>query len=121
MREFELADLDYVNGWLKDRGLDGLSQSETPPVGIIEPGVGVGFLLFAQLGICFVEGFITNPKATLRARRIAVHEIAKELVSSAANLGFRKCVILSDKKSLLRVGLGMGFKTTRKVMLMKDL
>lgn len=120
MRPVSPKDWVDINGWLGKRALGEIRIKDFPKIGLIEPGVAVGFLVSAESGICFVEAVITNPEAPLKKRRETVQKIAASLIERAKDWGFERCIILSNKKSLLRIAVELGFKSSNKVVMSKE-
>lgn len=78
-----------INQWYKDRKCDSLPEPFLPPTGFIVPGVAVGFLINTDCNICFLEPFISNPKASQELRSLALNDIMEHLEREASKLGYR--------------------------------
>lgn len=96
MRHFKQSDAKEVLGWLRQWGLPHEHINDFPPVGRIEPGVAVGFLVRAEAGTCFLEGYLNNPDSNKEARRKAEIEITKSLIRYAKTHGFFRIIAITD-------------------------
>jgi hypothetical protein len=120
MRVFQRTDLEQINTWLKSRGVSELCDCDIPTIGLIEDDVACGFLVQCDCSVAFLEAFITNPKAGLKARSKSVWSIAKKLLCTASATGYKRCIILSKSKSLQKIGTELGFSFSNSKVLAKN-
>lgn len=88
---------DYweIASWWKARGQHVPPPNALPSTGRIVPGVCAGFLYKTDSTLAFLEGFITNPEASLRERSKAFDVVFAALVDAAAGMGVKHLVGLS--------------------------
>ena len=58
-------------------------------IGFVVPGVASGFLVTTNVNCCFLEPFISNPKAPKELRDKALKEILESLEDKASKIGIR--------------------------------
>lgn len=110
MRPFEPFDLLEINGWYAKRMLATLTTDHIPRLGRIEPGIAAGFLYLTDArAICLLEGFVTNPDASLRRRAKAIKEITESLMCVAKQRGFTGVIGLCRAPSVERLAHRLGF------------
>lgn len=80
---------EMINEWFKDRKGDSIPEAFIPPTGFIVPGVAAGFLIKTDCNVCFLEPFISNPKANKDLRKKALSDIMARLEIEASKLGYR--------------------------------
>lgn len=121
MREFERPqDLLTINKWLSTYDMGDLCADDIPDVGFIVDDVACGFLCETNTSVCFIEGFITNPLALSDQRNKAIWEIADAVLQVAKSSGYKRCILLSNDKTVLNRGKILGFHDTNaKVMSME--
>ena len=108
MRAYLASDLPEVNGWLLAHGKAPLPEKRIPETGCIEPGVAVGFLYTTDSDVSFIEGYVTNPAAGMRARSEAIDAITQALLTQAHELGAGLVVAICTAESTARRALGFG-------------
>jgi len=117
MRQYNhYEDLGWVNVWLARRGIPPFAMKDIPDKGFIVENVAVGFLAEMK-GACFLEGIITNPHVPARIRYEAVKKIAVGLLELAKDCGYDRCIIISNKRSLLKIAGKLGFLLSNKVVM----
>jgi hypothetical protein len=102
MRRYEPGDLAELNAWHAARWLAPLRAGSLPAVGYIEPGVAAGFLYRTDSDLALLDGYITSPAATARARHRAVAAITEALLGSARTDGIRSVVGLCRSPGVAR-------------------
>lgn len=121
MRAFIVSrDLATINNWLKKRGKEPLGEKEVPRFGMIVDGAAVGFLELTDGSSCFLECFISNPDEDSDERDKAISNISRWLLGVAASAGYKRCLVLSQEKSLIARAIDLGFKETKLTCLAKD-
>lgn len=110
-RAFVLEDLAEVNAWYRARSLGELAPASLPAIGEIISGVAVGFLYRTDSEFGLLEGYVTNPAASRRARHQAVHEVTRALIARGKAAGVRRIVALCKVRSIAKAaaqhGLGV--------------
>lgn len=112
MRQFkkwDRADLAEMNSWYRLRGEPELTEDALPTVGYIEPSVGAGFLFTTDSGVCLMENFITNPRASSEDRSAAIEGIVSRLLLAAKNLNFKHIVAITQSGSIAARARQHGF------------
>ena len=69
-------------------------------------------------GVCFIEGYVTNPKATLRERDRAIDAITECLLSHAQITGAKLVKCETRFNGIRRKAEKFGFKTIGKTISM---
>lgn len=110
MRRFCEEDLDEVNDWYQAHGLKKIQKDLVPEYGLIEDGVGCGFLYLTDSSICHVDGYVTNPSASQEKRAKALYEMTEMLSYMARELGFKKLVAFTQDPNIMERALMHGFK-----------
>jgi hypothetical protein len=91
MRPFVASDVRELNAWLAVRGIVATSEAELGKVGLIVPDVACGFLLGTDAReFAVLDGFCTNPAATLAARHEAIWAIMTRLIEEAKSRGISR-------------------------------
>jgi hypothetical protein len=84
--------LPLVHEWARLRGLgpNAGDVSLLPPTGFVADGIVAGFL-YVVTGCkqAFMDGFVSDPRATREQRGQAIHEIMDAIVVEARELGIR--------------------------------
>lgn len=70
---------------------------------MIEPGVACGWLYETDSDVVILEGFVTNPKATLRARHRAVDAIAGCLLEHARGTGAKRVLASFQSSGISKI------------------
>ncbi len=100
-----------LNGWLRARGiLIPWSMDDLPEVGVVERDVACGFLFQTDSNIATLGSFVTNPMASVIKRGRAVGFIVAELTQIAQELGYEKVYGFTERRSMLRMCSGQGYK-----------
>lgn len=102
-------DIDAINTWYHERKAQSFPISSLPPVGLIIPGIAVGFLVQTDAGYGILEPFISNPRASKEDREIGLNSILHELTEYAQFLGLSTVFGFSTSKSMLSKALEQGF------------
>lgn len=89
MRFFESSDYAQIAGWFRARGMEPPRRGDFPSFGLIEEGIGAGFLMVTDTPLAIIDFFITNPDAARRRRHAAMDAITEGLLRQAKHLGFR--------------------------------
>lgn len=111
MREFiTKRDLPELNKWLAAHEMPELWADDIPPVGFIVDDVACGFLCNTDCSTCFIEGFVSNPLAPMRARNSAIWDIAYAVLNVAKESGYKRCLLLSNNSAILSRGKILGFE-----------
>lgn len=100
MRLFHLPDYEVISEWYRDRGLPAPAESSLPTVGYIVPGTAAGFLTTTDSDICFLDGYISNPKSDHVERDYALDEITDQLLAVASEMGFKNVLVLTRNPSI---------------------
>ena len=105
-----VAHLGEVQGWAIGQGVEPMAPESLPKVGFIEPGVAAGWLYGTDSTVGFLEQFVTNPGAPLKARYAAVDAIAAALMAHARRTGITRVVAMTSHRSIGRIALRHGFR-----------
>lgn len=100
---------EMVNDWFKDRKGDSIPEPFLSPTGFIVPGVAVGFLIKTDCNVCFLEPFISNPKASKELRSIALNDIMEHLEREASKLGYRFIYGIATASTMIEYALKRGW------------
>ena len=111
MRRFRGEDLDEMNSWYRARGRSALPIGLLPETGFFEPGVGAGFLYITDSETSLIEGYITNPIASLRARNRAINMITLALLAEAKRRGSSLVVAICRERGIERRANKFGLRT----------
>jgi hypothetical protein len=101
--------LEDVQAWAVLQGVLPQEPDMLPVVGLVEPGVAVGWLYQTDAKVGLLEQFVTNPQACAKARHRAVTEIGLGLVAKAKELGLRRVVTMTPQRSIGRMSIRNGF------------
>jgi hypothetical protein len=111
MRRFTFKDMDALNRWYSARQLPMVPWRALPELGFIVDDVAAGFLYRTDAPeLAFLDGFVTNPAAPLRARRHAVQELVEELCNAAYVHGVGCVAGMTEHRSLARLVQRHGFR-----------
>jgi len=112
MRAFKKEDISEINSWLLGRDIEPLDEIDIPKYGMIEPEVAAGFVCFTDTTTCFLEVFLSNPFANKRKVSQSIMKIAKWGLRLASTANMKRCLIITNNRSLKRraKSLGFGFK-----------
>ena len=92
------------------RGLLPIEADCLPVIGMIEPGVAVGFLARTDApGVAFLDGFVSHAGASSEERGAALTGIAAALCDRARDLGVRHVLIYSHHATVLQWAEQHGF------------
>jgi hypothetical protein len=101
--------LAEVTAWRGSRGDPTFTADILPRVGFIEPGVAAGWMYQTDSRVGFLEEFVTNPKASGKARHAAVDEIGLALIAHAKSLGLLRLFVHTAHRSIGRMCIRRGF------------
>jgi hypothetical protein len=110
MRQYRESDLEDIGAWYVAHGLKAPPRELLPANGLVVPGVAAGFLYSTDSGLGLLEGFVTNPAASARARAEAVDAIADELEAVAGRLKMTQLIALVSSKGVERLAKRRGWK-----------
>ena len=103
------SDMAELNKWHQGHGLGSIRAGALPQVGLVVPGVAAGFLYSTDSDLAFLDGYTTNPRATLRARSKAIDVITNGLVQFAHDVGFRQVLAYCKPSTARRAFKRHGF------------
>ena len=113
VRDFDNdKDLELINTWLKARSQRALNKSELPKVGMIFENVLAGFLYQTDSDMCFIENFVSNPKAKRKSVSSAIDFMTAHFVIKAKELGKPKVFVFTKKRSILNRAKELGFNVS---------
>lgn len=121
MRLYKDEDYPTLKKWLGDRNLGDIPKDYLPEVGLIVPGLAVGFLLTTDTPLAFLEYFVSNPLANQDDRQEAIYQIAKELIEYAKHIGVEIVQMNSTAKTIIDQAVNLGFKDTHSKVLIKQI
>jgi hypothetical protein len=100
MRLFHRPDYETISEWYKERNLPPPSESSLPATGFIVPEVAAGFLTTTDSDICFLDGYISNPKSDKTERDYALDDITDALLAIANGMGFKHVLVMTRNQSI---------------------
>lgn len=109
MKRYDPAMYEQINEWFKDHKGDSIPEAMIPKVGFYVPGVAAGFLINTDTPICFLEPFISNPKAPKELRSKALEGIVECLEAEAVKLGYRYVYGISTAPTMLNLVKSKGW------------
>lgn len=122
MRAFNVKeDLKQINGWLEARGMPLLCDHSIPNIGMIEDNIACGFVVVTDVGVCFLEGFITNKEADSQHRHMALEKITRWAINWATACGFSKLLVMTSDDSIIGRATEKGFEVKQAVLMTKKL
>lgn len=95
-------DLCEIADWHGARGIVPPDRELYPRIGFIVSGVAAGFLFRTDSGICFLDGYISNPNTDREAREKALDEITDRLLLAAKDHGFTKAMAYTQNAAVRR-------------------
>jgi hypothetical protein len=104
-----LEHLEDVQAWAALQGEAEQDPEMLPSIGLVAPGVAVGWLYQTDAKVGLLEQFVTNPLAPARERHEAVTAIGLGLIAQARSLGLRRIVTMTRARSIGRMSLRNGF------------
>jgi hypothetical protein len=93
--------LEVVQAWSAAHGAP--CVLETLPANGFISDAAAGWLYLTDSSVGFIEHFVTNPAASLRARHGSVGEIGDALVGVARGLGVRRLISMTAHRSIGRI------------------
>lgn len=109
-RAVHAGDLADIRRWHRSHGLDMAADGKFPRNGMIVPGVAAGFLYSTDSSVCFIEGFVSNPEASVMERGRALRDIGAGLLLLAKRLGFSRAVSTTQSDGIAALGRRLGFR-----------
>ncbi len=100
-----------VKQWCRSRKLPTIMLQLLPKHGLIVPDVAVAFLYQTDSKIAYVDGFMSNPHATLDDRLHAFDEITESLEVLARNLGFKQIWVFTTRSGVVAQAQRHGWET----------
>jgi hypothetical protein len=100
---------DTVNDWFYQHKGDSIPEPLLAKTGFIVPGVAVGFLIQTDTDVCFLEPFISNPKASKELRQAGLAAIVDALEHEASRLGYRFVYGVATAPTMIEHGIGRGW------------
>lgn len=100
MRAFQAEDLNEINGWLVERGINPVPLSILPETGFLVVNVACGFLYSTDSKLCLLDFYISNPKIPREKRKEALDEITEALLKEAKKKGFEIAQAASSEETI---------------------
>lgn len=110
MRPLCPSDLPSIAGWYAARGSLAPHPATLPPTGRIVPDVAAGFLYLTNSAVALLDGYVTNPAASLRARSAAVDSITAALLAHARREGVRHVTAICASAGIARRAAKFGLR-----------
>lgn len=121
MRAFKKEDIAMVNEWEKAWDLNPSALDHYPETGFIIENLCAGFLYKTDSSICFIDGYISNPKSDKMERKVALYAMTKKILDTAKDMGFKNCVAYTQNYSVRNICLNNDFKPKgNHLMLVKE-
>jgi len=89
VRVFEPQDYEKIAVWWDAHDLPQLPYEDLPNYGLIEPGIGAGFLIMTDARLGILEFYITNPESDVKERSKALNAITKGLIEYGIKVGLK--------------------------------
>jgi len=105
VERYKPTQYEEINTWFKERKGDSIPEAFLSPTGFIVPGVAAGFLIKTDCNVCFLEPFISNPKAPKELRELALEGIVEALENEATKLGYRFCYGIATAPTMIEHGM----------------
>lgn len=122
IRRFQKEDIAQVNEWELMWELNPSTLDHYPETGFIVDDVCAGFLYKTDSSICFIDGYISNPKTDKRVRKAALDMVTEKIFEVAKASGFNTCVAYTQNPSVRYRCLDNDFKPKgNHLMLVKEL
>lgn len=106
----EENDMNLLNTWLKDRGLDPIVEGSLPKYGLIVGDVAAGFIRKCEGNFCFLDSVVADPKASKDSRDDALDCLFYQLNKLAYILGFSHVIGYSVNDKTIERSKKFGFK-----------
>ncbi|MEQ1874254.1 MAG: hypothetical protein ABL953_11055 [Ilumatobacteraceae bacterium] len=103
-----------VKQWCRSRKLPTTMLQLLPRHGLIVPDVAVAFLYQTDSKIAFVDGFMSNPDASMDDRLSAFDAITEGLEVLARRLGFKHIWVFTTRKGVVAQAERHGWKADDK-------
>ena len=100
-----------VKQWCRSRKLPITMLQLLPTHGVIVPDVAVAFLYRTDSKIAYVDGFVSNPEATVVSRTEAFDAITIALEVLARRLGFSHLWVFTRRNGVVALAGRHGFET----------
>lgn len=84
--------LTQIKEWAKNRGVSDKVFEELPTIGLIIPGIAVGFLRKVEGGSLIMDGLMTNGHATGDVRHKAMDLLMNSLFILAAKHNYKRII-----------------------------
>lgn len=99
-----------VKQWCRSRNLPTTMLQLLPRHGLIVPDVAVAFLYQTDSKIAYVDGFMSNPDATMDDRVRAFDLITEGVEELARSLGFKQIWVFTTRKGVAAQAERHGWK-----------
>lgn len=117
MRPVEKTDYPEIISWFAARKIEPPNSYVFSDTGMIEPGVGCGFLYLTNSGMGIFDCFISNPQKDRNERIDALRRIASNLMVKAADeYGVKVLVCQSEYTSIQSLAKSLKFQEAGKSM-----
>lgn len=103
IRPYQKSDFNEIAAW------SGVPLNILPQVGLIAPGVAVGFLVQTDTNYCFFEPFIANRATDKETRNTAIYAIADGLLAEAKQLGYDLAFCILTHPRMIERAHTLGF------------
>ena len=110
IRRYSSDDDDTVASWCRARDVPAAILDLKPDIGLIAPGIAVGFLYQTDSPVALIEGIITNPDASQDDRATGVRSIMLGLFDIARDLGFTYVWGYTTRPEMAEHGVRIGFR-----------
>lgn len=109
-------DISELRSWFKARNID---AEKLPAVGFRTKDTAA-FMLRCECGMFMVDPVVSRPGHNPRQTHMDLLLLIDRLCFEAKHLGYTKCIGLTDKHGLTRIGQRLGFKLGLTYVLQKD-
>jgi hypothetical protein len=108
--EFVLRDLDRLNGYLRDYGIDELEDDDLPKVGFASEHA-FGFVMQTDTSHCFLEYLVGDKNCSIEERNDSLNEVVSACVKAARELNFKSIHGITQFNAVVSRAVDHGFST----------
>lgn len=120
VRRYTPEDYPMIKSWFLDRGMSAPLLTTLPQVGFVVPDVAAYFLYQTDSNAAYLENLCSNLNTTPEHRDAAIDLIVHEAMKAAKELGFTRCLAVTDNPTVVKRALLKGATAEpNKVLLIK--
>ena len=113
IREIQRSDFKQISEWVEHRGGVPINPDYYPEYGLIAEDIACGFMFATNSKVAFLDGFISNPAASITEVNHAINRLVVQLEEDAKESGFDRIIVMTRVPSINKRAKKLGYVEKR--------